>query len=164
MPETNDEPVDEPRSKQQRQFSPSQSDSEHGEVPRERRTVAHTVGGEYDSVLSNKHPFPVEICKVEKVNLLRKIPIVKNPRMIELVAKFEGFPWAQDTVMAAHQLEEVLISFLYQTLEIPGKKLHRWRDSGELVQRALVELAEYETYCKDRPDINLLINEYKSQA
>ena len=69
--------------------------------------------------------------------------------------------------MAAHQLEEVLISFLYQTLEIPGKKLHRWRDSadsGELVQRALVELAEYEIYCKDRPDINLLINESKSQA
>ena len=66
--------------------------------------------------------------------------------------------------MAAHQLEEVLISFLSRTLEIPGKRLHRWRDSGELVQRALVELAEYEAYTKERPDINLLINEYKSQA
>ena len=93
MPKTKNEPTDEPISKQQRQFSPSQSDSEHGEVPRDRRTDAHTVGGEYDSVPSTKYSFPGEVaCQIEQVKLLREIPIVKNPRMVELVAKFEGFP------------------------------------------------------------------------
>ena len=102
--------------------------------------------------------------KVERIKALKRIPIVKNPRILELVKMFDGFPWAQDTVMAVHQLEEVLIAFLYRALEIPGHRLHRWRDSGELVQRALVELAEYEVCTAERPDINLLVNEYKTQA
>ena len=102
--------------------------------------------------------------KLEKIKVLKRIPIVKNLRILELVTKFEDFPLAQDTVMAVHQLEEVLIAYLYRTLEIPGHRLYRWRDSGELVQRALVELAEYEIYNADRPDINLLVNEYKTQA
>ena len=66
--------------------------------------------------------------------------------------------------MAAHQLEDVLIAYPYQTLEIPGTRLHRWRDSGELVQRALLQLAELEAYGVDRPDIEPMVNEYKSQA
>ena len=66
--------------------------------------------------------------------------------------------------MAAYQLEDVLISYLFQTLEIPGKRLRRWRDSGELVHRALVELAEFEAYCEVRPDIGPLVKAYKSQA
>ena len=102
--------------------------------------------------------------KEERLKALKKIPIIKNPRILELVKMFDGFPWAQDTVMAVHQLEEVLIAFLYRALEIPGYRLHRWSDSGELVQRALVELAEYEVCTAERPDINLLVKEYKTQA
>ena len=69
--------------------------------------------------MSTKWPFPVEVAsKSENVKLEKRIPILKNPRFFELVAKFGDFPWAQDSVIAAHQLENVVISCLYQTLEI----------------------------------------------
>ena len=77
-------------------------------------------------MLSTKWPLPQEVAsKLEKVKVIKKIPVVKETRIVDLVAKFRDFPWAQGTVMAAHQLEEVLISYLYQTLEVPGDVLHR---------------------------------------
>ena len=165
MPETNTEPPVEAITKKEREFSPSQSDSEREDTPRDRRSGTPDEGGEIDSGVSTKWPLPPEVAnKLEKIKLLRRIPIVKNPRILDLVTKFEDFPWAQDTVMAVHQLDDVLTTYLFRTLEIPGHRLRRWRDSGELAQRALVELAEYETYTTDRPDINLLVNEYKAQA
>ena len=50
---------------------------------------------------------------------------MKQKRIVDLVAKFGDFPRVQDTVMAAHQLEDVLISYLHRILETPGKVLHR---------------------------------------
>ena len=77
-------------------------------------------------MLTTKWPLPQEVAsKLEKVKVIKKIPIVKETGIVDLVAKFRDFPWAQDTVMAAHQLEDVLISYLYQRLEVPGKVLHR---------------------------------------
>ena len=91
MPETNKEPMDQTITKQERQFSPSQSDSEHGNAPRDRRADTPDEGGEYNSVLSTEWPFPVEVAsKLGNVKLVKRIPIVKNPRFFELVAKFGG--------------------------------------------------------------------------
>ena len=68
-------------------------------------------------MLSTKWPLPQEVAsKLEKVKVIKKIPVVKETRIVDLVAKFRDFPWALGTVMAAHQLEDVLISNLYQTL------------------------------------------------
>ena len=165
MPETNTEPPAEAITKTEREFSPSQSDSERGDTPRARRPGTPDEAGENNSGMGMEWPLPPEVAaKREKLKLVRRLPIVKNPRIIELVTKFADFPWAQDTVMAAHQLDEVLTMYLFRTLEIPGHRLQRWTDAGELVQRALVELAEYETYTTNRPNINLLVEEYKAQA
>ena len=61
--------------------------------------------------MSSKWPYPqVVASKLEKLKMVKRIPIVKEPRIFDLVAKFRDFPWAQDTVMAAHQLEDVQIS------------------------------------------------------
>ena len=113
MPETNTEPPAEAITKTEREFSPSQSDSERGDTPRDRRAGTPDEGGENDSGVSTKWPLPPEVAdKLEKIKLVRRFPIVKNPRLIELVTKFADFPWTQDTVMAAHQLDEVLIAYL----------------------------------------------------
>ena len=164
MPEVSKESGQEAIAKE-RKFSPSQSESEHETVPRDRRADVAEDGGEHTSAVSSTWPYPPEVAsKLEKLKRLRRIPIGKEPRILDLVAKFSDFPWAQDTVMAAHQLEDVLISYLYQTLEIPGTQLHRWRDSGELMHRALLQLAELEAYGVQRPDIEPMVKEYKSQA
>ena len=71
MPETNTEPSAEAITKKEQQFSPSQSDSEREDAPRDRHTVAPDERGEYDSVLSTKWPYPVEVAdKLEKIKLL----------------------------------------------------------------------------------------------
>ena len=64
---------------------------------------------------------------VMKFIQLQKMPIERGTRIIDLVAKFNDFPWAQDTIMAAHQLEDVLIAFLYRHLNISSEILNRWR-------------------------------------
>ena len=43
---------------------------------------------------------------VRKFIELQKAPIEKKTRFVYLVARFKDFPWAQDTIMAAYQLEE----------------------------------------------------------
>ena len=76
--------------------------------------------------MSTKWPYPREGADAfEKVKMVKRIPIVKNPRTFDLIAKFKDFPWTQDTVMAAHQLEDVLIAYLHQMLNLPGTLLHR---------------------------------------
>ena len=50
---------------------------------------------------------------------------MKEKRIVDLVAKFGDFPRVRHTVMAARQLEDVLISYLHRILETPGKVLHR---------------------------------------
>ena len=54
--------------------------------------------------------------------------------IVDLVAKFRDFPWAQDTVMAAHQLEDVLISYLTGG---PGQGPTPVKDAGELIHPRL---------------------------
>ena len=61
----------------------------------------------------------------DKLEEVKNIPIMYKPRILDLVAKFSAFPWAQDTVMAAHQLHEVLILFLWSRLNLRGPELHR---------------------------------------
>ena len=74
MPETNTELPAEAVTKKEREFSPSQSDSERGDTPRDLH-----VG------VSTKWPLPLEAAdKLEKIKLLRRISIVKNPRILEL--------------------------------------------------------------------------------
>ena len=46
-----------------------------------------------------------------KLQKLQEMPVVPGTRFTEIVTAFDGFPWAQDTVMAALQLEEVLVMF-----------------------------------------------------
>ena len=76
-----------------------------------------------------------------KLQKLQEMPVVPGTRFTEIVTAFDGFPWAQDTVMAALQLEEVLVMFLQRHMDIPGETLQRWTDRGELPQRALLSLA-----------------------
>ena len=49
MPETNTEPFAEAITKKEREFSPSQSDSERGDTPRDRRAGKPDEGGGDDS-------------------------------------------------------------------------------------------------------------------
>ena len=126
MSDAGKEPTEESIAKKERNFSPSQSDSERGNAPRDRRAETPDDGGEYSSELSTKWPYPREVADAfEKVKMVKRIPIVKNPRIFDLIAKFRDFPWTQDTVMAAHQLEDVLIAYLHQMLNLPGTLLHR---------------------------------------
>ena len=77
-----------------------------------------------------------------RLQKLQQIPVVPGTRFTEIVTAFDGFPWAQDTVMAAAlQLEEVLVMVLQRHMDIPGETLQRWTDRGELPQRALLSLA-----------------------
>ena len=76
-----------------------------------------------------------------KLQKLQEMPVVPGTRFTEIVTAFDGFPWAQDTVMAALQLEEVLVMFLQRHMDIPGETLQRWTDRGELPQQALLSLA-----------------------
>ena len=60
-----------------------------------------------------------------KLQKLQETPVVAGTRFTEIVTAFDGFPWAQDTVMAALQLEEVLVMFLQRHREVPGETLQR---------------------------------------
>ena len=103
---------------------------------------------------------------VRKFIELEKYPIEKKTRLVDLVARFTDFPWAQDTIMATYRLEEVLVNFLWRNLEIDPETLRLWRDAGELHQRAIVELARYDVYHEagNRPDIEPMVAEYLAQA
>ena len=126
MSDAGKEPTEESIAKKERNFSPSQSDSERGDAPRDRRAETPHDGGKFSSELNTKWPYPREVADAfEKVERVKRIPIVKNTRILDLIAKFRDFPWAQDTVMAAHQLEDVLIAYLHQMLNLPGTLLHR---------------------------------------
>ena len=49
-------------------------------------------------MLRTKWPLPQEVAsKLEKVKVIKKIPVVKETRIVDLVAKFGDFPWAQGT-------------------------------------------------------------------
>ena len=126
MSEAGKEPTEESIAKKERNFSPSQSDSERGDAPRDQRAETPHDGGKFSSELNTKWPYPREVADAfEKVERVKRIPMVKNTRILDLIAKFRDFPWAQDTVMAAHQLEDVLIAYLHQMLNLPGTLLHR---------------------------------------
>ena len=126
MSEASKKPTEESIAKKGRNFSPSLSDSDRGNASRDRRAETPGDGDEHSSELSTKWPYPREGADaLEKVRMVKRIPIVKNPRIFDLIAKFRDFPWTQDTVMAAHQLEDVLIAFLHQMLNLPGTLLHR---------------------------------------
>ena len=103
---------------------------------------------------------------IRKFIELQKLPIEKNIRFADLVARYKDFPWAQDTIMATYQLEEVLVKFLWRHLELPTETLRQWREAGELHQRAIIELARYDVYHEagERPDIEHMIANYMAQA
>ena len=107
---------------------------------------------------------PEELAK--ELDRLLKLPTKKGSRMLDLVREFNKFPWAQDTVLAALKFEEVLHLFLQRYMGISGEVLRRWTDEGILHQSALLGLATYEACHRPgvRPDIEVLINEYKAQA
>ena len=56
---------------------------------------------------------------------VEKIPIKKEMRILELVGLFNDFPWAQDVMMAAYQLEDVLVAYLWRHLNINSDVLHK---------------------------------------
>ena len=120
--------------KPEREFSPSQSDDDHEAVAQDVQRHKFTEECEIEAGMANK------------LEEALKIPISKSARILDVVARFKDFPWAQDTVMAAHQLEEVLIKFLWENLTIPGETLEWWKEIGELNHRALIELTQYDTY------------------
>lgn len=94
MPEVSKESAQEVIAKE-RKFSPSQSESEHETAPRDRRADVAEDGGEHTSAVSGTWPYPPEVAsKLEKLKRLRRIPIGKEPRILDLVAKFSDFPWA----------------------------------------------------------------------
>ena len=93
MPEARKEPAEDVIGKKERKFSPSQSDSEREIAPRDRRADGPDDGGEYTSELSSKWPYPQEVdSKLERLQIVKRIPIVKEPRIFDLVAKFKDFP------------------------------------------------------------------------
>ena len=58
--------------------------------------------------------------ELDKVN---DLPEFWGERLMSMLSKFDQFPWAQDTMVAAAQLEEVLIMFLHKHLLIEGQTL-----------------------------------------
>ena len=93
MPEARKEPAEDVIGKKERKFSPSQSDSEREIGPRDQRAEGPDDGGEYTSELSSKRPYPQELeNKLEKLQIVKRIPILKEPRIVDLVAKFKDFP------------------------------------------------------------------------
>ena len=63
--------------------------------------------------------------KARELERVKKLPVVRGKRALELLGQFWAFPWAQDTVFAAAQLEEVLMLFLQRYMGINGEKLRR---------------------------------------
>ena len=101
MSEARKEPTEGSLTKKERNVSPSQSVSERDTGPRDRRAGTPDDGDEYSSELSTRWPYPREGADAfEKVKMVKRIPIVKNPRTFDLIAKFKDFPWTEDTVMA----------------------------------------------------------------
>ena len=91
MSDVGKEPTEESIAKKERNFSPSQSDSERGDAPRDRRAETPHDGGKYSSELNTKWPYPREVADAfEKVERVKRIPIVKNTRILDLIAKFRG--------------------------------------------------------------------------
>ena len=83
MPEARKEPAEDVIGKKERKFSPSQSDSEREIAPRDQRAEGPDDGGEYTQELENK---------LEKLQRVKRIPILKEPRIVDLGAKFKDFP------------------------------------------------------------------------
>ena len=93
MPDEKKDPTDEVMARKERNFSPSQCESERGTAPLEHRAEVPVEGEEYTSMLSPKWPLPQEVAsKLEKVKVIKKIPIVKETGIVDLVAKFRDIP------------------------------------------------------------------------
>ena len=93
MPEASKEQAQEVRAKKERNFSPSPSESEHETAPRDRNADVSDNGGEHTSAANSTWPYPPEVAsRLEKLKIVRKIPIGKEPRILDLVAKFSDFP------------------------------------------------------------------------
>ena len=97
---------------------------------------------------------------------VQKLQDNKGGRLMSLLTDFHHFPWAQETVVTAAQLDEVLVLFLQQHLDIDGETLRRWTDNHTLHLRALQSLAQYEATHLPAllPDIKDLVDQYKAQA
>ena len=67
----------------------------------------------------------------------------KGGRLMSLLTDFYHFLWAQETVVTATQLDEVLVLFLQQHLDIDGETLRSWTDNHSIYLRALQRLAHY---------------------
>ena len=94
MSDAGKEPTEESIAKKERNFSPSQSDSERGNAPRDRRAETPHAGGKYSSESNSKWPYPREVADAfEKVEIVNRIPIVKNTRIFDLIAKFTSSPF-----------------------------------------------------------------------
>ena len=113
MPKKSISPTEEIEEEPEQMSSPLHSEPDTGAATQERRRYKFSEGCEMAAELSDK---------LEEV---KNIPITHEPRIVNLVAKFSDFPWAQNTVMAAHQLHEVLILFLWQHLKLGVQTLHR---------------------------------------
>ena len=113
MPSINRGATEEIRVEMQIESSPSPSDGTQGTGAQGQRRYKFSERCEIAADLANK---------LEKV---QRLPIVKDARLVDLVAKFQDFPWAQDTMMATHQLEDVLVSLLWRGLGIPGETLQQ---------------------------------------
>ena len=113
MPKRSLSPNKETIEELEQRTSPSHSEPDERSSAQELRRHKFSEGGELATGLAGK---------LEEV---QKIPIMPGARIVKLVTEFSDFPWAQDTVMAAHQLEEVLILFLYRYLELRPAILHQ---------------------------------------
>ena len=67
----------------------------------------------------------------------------KGGRLMSLLTDFYHFLWAQETVVTATQLDEVLVLFLHRHLNIDGETLRSWTDNHSIYLRALQRLAHY---------------------
>ena len=80
------------------------------------------------------HGSKVSDSKWQSVSQMGIYTTLEETRIVDLLAKFRDFPWAQDTVMAAHQLEDVFISYLTGG---PGQGPTPVKDARELIHRRL---------------------------
>ena len=87
----------------------------------QRRTAIELEAGLFRSKFTEEMleltPIQAELRKVEG------IPDGDGERLMNTFARFNMFPWAQDTVVAAAQLDEVLIMFLHKHLRLQGETL-----------------------------------------
>ena len=74
---------------------------------------------------------------------VQKLQDNKGGRLMSLLTDFYHFLWAQETVVTATQLDEVLVLFLQQHLDIDGETLRSWTDNHSIYLRAFQRLAHY---------------------